>query len=131
MQRFPELLRAPAARPRPFVSAFIRPAGPNALAALLILAPVFMEPAHVRLEPGVKHRRSHRLQEFADPIAPAELLLRRSRSDEIHRAGKVHSRALQQTAFRSSLRHRGRIKECVRRARPGKPRPPGTIKSGG
>src|ERR1051326_771905 len=99
MKCLPELSRTPRAGLSAFPSAFIGPARFDPFAALGVLAAIFVQAADVRLEPRIENRCSHRLQEFADPIAPAELSLGRSRGDEIHRARQINARAPEQTMF--------------------------------
>src|ERR1035437_7952709 len=96
VQRFPKLPRAPRSRLRALASRPIRPDLFDPLAALGVLTPVFVQPANIRLEPRVEHGHARRLQEFANAIAPTELLLPAAGRYEANRAGKINTGALQQ-----------------------------------
>ena len=77
----------------------VSPAFLDLIAALGVFASVFVQAAHLGFEPRIKDRDAHPLEKLAHAIAPAGLFLRRARGDEIHRAGKIDARTLQQRMF--------------------------------
>src|SRR6266404_5494074 len=105
MQSFPELDGAPGSCLGAAFAAFVGPFCPNALAALHVFSAVFVQPAHLRLEPRVEYGHTHGLEELAYAIAPAELFFGRARSDKIHGTGEIYSRAFQQPIFTFTAWH--------------------------
>ena len=59
-----------------FLAAGVGPPLPDAVAAFGVFAAVFVETAHVRLEPRVEDGDPHLLQEVAHAVAPTGLLFR-------------------------------------------------------
>src|SRR3954470_10041980 len=105
MQRFPELPRAPGTRLRALLATGVGPTVANALSAFDILAAVFVQPPHLRFEPGIENRHPEVLQNLAHPVSPARLLFRRPRRHKIHGPRKINARPAQQTALVLRARH--------------------------
>ena len=99
VQRLPELFRAPGAFLRTVFAARKRPAFADEFGALHVFASVLVKPAHIGFEPRIEDGDAGLLQELAHAIAPAGVLLHFPRGDEIHRAGEIDPRSLQQAAF--------------------------------
>src|SRR5262245_57754818 len=70
----PELLRAAGSLGSPFLIVGKGPVGAGDRIAL-VLATIFVNAAHIRLKPGVEYGHAEPLQELADAIPPAKLLL--------------------------------------------------------
>src|SRR5262245_59147401 len=85
VQRGPEMVSAAGPGIRTLLRGVKTPLGSN-LGGRCILSSILLDALYLRLEPGIKHRDSQLLKEFADAIAPAELFLNLSRRDEIHRS---------------------------------------------
>jgi len=109
VQRLPKLPGAPGAGLRACLAASIGPPLPDAVAALDVLAAIFVEAAHIRLEPRVEDGDADHLQKVAHAVAPAGLLFRRTRQHEIHRPGQIHSGSLHQTVLVVGATHGGHM----------------------
>lgn len=99
MKRLPELSGAPGTGLSALFSAFVSPVLFDSLTAFNIFAPIFVETANIRFEPGIEDSGAQGLQKLTNPIAPTELFLGGARSDKIHGAGQIDARALEQAGF--------------------------------